>query len=225
MADFLAYSYVGIFLVIAATGCGLPLPEEVPIIAAGIAAGADKLDPWLTFAACLSGALVGDMAMYAIGRWMGRGFRRSRWLSKLINAKTEARTEAMIRRHGMKVFLVSRFLVGIRAPMYVSAGVLRVPFWRFLAIDSICATLVVSIVFGLSYLYGDQFKAAWETIHQSQQTLTLLIVIAALAALVAFFWWRRRKQDAMNGEDALPDDAENATDEALPDKSSKVSQT
>ena len=39
-------SYLGIIIVLILTGSGLPIPEEVPIVAAGIASSLGKLNPW-----------------------------------------------------------------------------------------------------------------------------------------------------------------------------------
>ena len=51
-----AYGYIGLILYMILTGCGLPMPEEVAIIAGAAFAAADKLDPWLTLASLLVGA-------------------------------------------------------------------------------------------------------------------------------------------------------------------------
>src|SRR5690349_10524529 len=64
-------SYLGIFALVALTGCGLPMPEEVFIVGAGILSAQGELRPEFAFAACLAGALVGDAAMYGLGRRFG----------------------------------------------------------------------------------------------------------------------------------------------------------
>ena len=65
LVDFLLENsnYLGIFVFLVLTGCGMPIPEEVPIIFAGFLSSQGRLEPELAFAACLSGALVGDAVM------------------------------------------------------------------------------------------------------------------------------------------------------------------
>ena len=55
MLDFLGNpgSYLGIILFLMLTGCGLPIPEEVPIVLAGVLSAEGKLMPEWAFAACL----------------------------------------------------------------------------------------------------------------------------------------------------------------------------
>ena len=108
----------------------------------------------------------------------------------------------MIRRHGLKVFFLARFMVGIRAPVYLTAGVLRMSFRRFVLIDAFCATCVVGLFFGLSYAYGERV-AGW--IRDSEVGLTVLVAIAAVAVLGVFLWRRFRRKQAELLEAALPE--------------------
>src|SRR5690349_12116149 len=110
-------SYFGIALFLILTGCGLPIPEEVPILAAGVLSSNGKLEPWLAFASCLGGALIGDCVMYSIGHYFGHNLLKDhKWFAKLLSAEREEKFEFLIRRHGLKVLFVARFMVGVRSP-------------------------------------------------------------------------------------------------------------
>ena len=149
-------SYLVILTVLVLTGIGLPVPEEVPVVVAGILSSHGHLAPWLAFCTCLLGALVGDCAMYAIGRQFGhRVLREHRLWARLVKPHREAQMERMIQRHGLKVLLLARFLVVLRSPVFLSAGILRLPLRRFLLIDVFCASAVIGLFFGLSYAYGE----------------------------------------------------------------------
>ena len=183
-------SYFGIALFLILTGCGLPIPEEVPILAAGVFSANGDLNPWLAFIACLSGALIGDCIMYSIGHYFGHNLlKEHRWFAKLLSAEREEKFEFLTRRHGLKVLLLARFMVGVRSPVYLSAGVLRVGFWRFLLMDLLCATLVVGLFFGLSFLYGEQVV---NLIRNAEVWLTVLVVSALL--IVGGFFYRRYRR-------------------------------
>ena len=142
-------SYLGIIFVLILTGSGLPIPEEVPIIAAGLLSAHGQMDPWLAIGACLIGALLGDCVIYWIGHHFGRRvLREHHWWTRFVKPEREARLETMLQQHGLKVFFLARFLVGIRSPVYLAAGILRVPFRRFLLIDLFCATTVIGTFLG-----------------------------------------------------------------------------
>jgi membrane protein DedA with SNARE-associated domain len=177
-------SYIGFFVFIALTGCGMPIPEEAAVVVAGVLSSQDKLDWRIAFAVCLAGAVVGDSFMYAIGYRWGHGiFTSHPRFAKLFASENEEQFQKAVEAHALKVMLLARFLVGIRAPVYVMTGVVRLPFRRFLVYDIISASLVVSVVFGLSYLFGEQVTG-WVRHAEIRATIVvLLIVIAAIAIL------------------------------------------
>lgn len=210
MSDFLLHgSYLAIILVLVLTGMGLPIPEEVPIIAAGVLSSHRQLDPWLAFGACLVGALLGDCASYWIGFHFGkRVIREHHWWNRLMTPAREQKIEEMIRAHGFKVFFLARFLIGLRSTIYLTAGILRMSFRRFILIDLVCATIVIGIFFGLSYQFGE-VVINW--IRGAEWTVTA-VVVAVLAA-VGIFIWRRRRRRLLEGSDgASPEQSAPAAD-------------
>jgi len=194
MEEFLhQYGSLGIVLFLVLTGCGLPIPEEVALIAAGVLAAKEILDPWVALAACLIGCLLGDTVMYWIGRRLGRRLLRpGSWGSKYLTPEREKTLEHLIHRHGVKVLFASRFLVGVRSPVYLTAGILKFPFRRFIIADLFCAAIVILLFFGLSYFFGEWAGAL---IHNAEYGLTIVVAILALVgAVFAWIYFHRSKR-------------------------------
>jgi len=167
----------------------MPIPEEVAIIFAGVVSSQGHLEPKFAIAACLFGALLGDSIMYAIGYHFGHGLMAKHpKLGKFVGAQREQDFEKAILRHGFKVMLLARFMVGVRGPVYLAAGVMRMPFRVFLLWDLVCATLVVGAFFGLSYFYGNQIT---ELLRDAEVLFTLIV---AAAAVVGAGWWMRKQR-------------------------------
>src|SRR5690242_11882269 len=102
--------YLAVSGLLILTGMGLPIPEEVFVISAGIAAHNGHLEAWLALAACLAGAILGDCVMYGIGYHFGHGLLRDRhWFARYMTPERERQVEDMIHKHGFKVFLTARF--------------------------------------------------------------------------------------------------------------------
>jgi membrane protein DedA with SNARE-associated domain len=166
-----------------------------------------KLNPQAAFAACLLGALVGDAVMYYIGRRFGHNLA---WihpkLAKFVHAEREQYFEKAILRHGFKVLLLARFMVGVRGPVYLAAGVVRMPFKRFLAWDLVCATLVVGVFFSLSHYFG---RDIGRLLRNTQAMYTLLVLVIAAAAALLLLKRQRRAllEKVIEGEpSAISDD-------------------
>jgi membrane protein DedA with SNARE-associated domain len=187
------WGYVGIIVFLILTGCGLPIPEEVPIVGAGWASSPEqgKLDPWLALLSCYVGAVVGDIIMYGIGRRFGRRLLQKRaWFASMLTPEKEQQIEDMFRHHGLKVLFVSRFLVGVRSPIYVTAGILKVPFRRFVLVDMFCAGVMVTAFFALAYFFSNHVLK-W--IRQAEWAVTIIIAVLAIVALVGYRSYRKRK--------------------------------
>jgi membrane protein DedA with SNARE-associated domain len=182
-------SYLAIVIFLLLTGCGLPIPEEVPIVLSGVVSSQGRLEPLAALLACVVGALLGDSAMYGIGYHFGRRLLSLHpKLGKLMGAEREEYFEQSVQRHLFKVMFFSRFLVGVRAPVYLAAGVTRVSYRKFLLCDLVCATVVVATFFSLAYFFGDHIL---RLIREVEMQLTL---VAALAALFTLLWWLRKKR-------------------------------
>jgi len=184
-------SYIGIIVILILTGTGLPLPEEVPVIAAGVLSSHGQMEPWLAFFSCLVGAICGDCVMYWIGRRFGRNIIREHpWWAKFVKPNREAQLEQALKDHDFKVFFVARFLVGIRSPVYLAAGILRMPFRRFIIIDLFCATIVIGTFFGLSYYFGEPILR-W--IRGAEYTLTGILLLTVAIVTTMYFYRKRKK--------------------------------
>jgi membrane protein DedA with SNARE-associated domain len=182
--------YLGIVLFLVLTGCGLPIPEEVPIVLAGVLSSQGHFDPWLAFAACVVGALLGDSAMYWIGYHFGPGLvNRHPLLSRWLGATRHETFDEAVTRHMFKVMALARFMVGVRGPVYLSAGIVRAPFRRFILSDLVCATVVVGTFFWSAYLFGDQIA---KLVKDAEWALTLVVALAILIG--ALGWFRKNKQ-------------------------------
>ncbi len=190
--------YLGIVLLLVLTGCGLPIPEEIPIILAGVLSSQGHFDPWLAFLACLVGALLGDSVMYAIGYHFGHGLvQRHPKLSRWLGATRHETFDATVERHMFKVMAVARFMVGVRGPVYLSAGIMRVPFRKFIFYDLFCATLVVGTFFWAAHFFGDHIT---ELLRDAEWALTLVVI---LVLLIGTLWWLRKKKQHKFDETAI----------------------
>jgi membrane protein DedA with SNARE-associated domain len=197
--------YVSIIAILVLTGMGLPIPEEVPIITAGVLASHETLEPVPAFLACLFGALAGDCVLYAIGYHFGHGLaKRHPRFAHLLHAEREEYIERMLRKHGLKVFFLARFMVGIRAPVYLTAGILRMSFRRFLLVDAVCASSVVGLFFGLAYKFGDRINR--KIIQRTEIALTVIVSVIVIGVII-YFWRRhqKRKIEAELAMDELPE--------------------
>ena len=84
------FTYAGILLVLLLGSLGVPIPEEMPIVAAGILSHEGLMRWWLALPVCLLGVLSGDVTLYWIGRRWGERVLRWRAVRWVLTAERAA---------------------------------------------------------------------------------------------------------------------------------------
>jgi membrane protein DedA with SNARE-associated domain len=186
------------FTALVAAGIGVPVPEELPTIGAGIWVGTNPdVGPvrWLILPVCFVGVLISDVLLYSIGRLWGPRLLDLRWVARLVPPETRQRTEQNFQTYGVKILLFVRWFPGIRSPMFITAGVMRLPLYQFILADGIAAVFGHSLLFFLAYWFGDQFRElvvrAEHTVETTLKPLLVLTAIAGVGAYLVYHFWRK----------------------------------
>jgi membrane protein DedA with SNARE-associated domain len=187
------FTYLGIFAVLLLGSLGVPIPEEMPIIAAGVMSYGGIIRWWLALPVCLLGVLSGDMVLYWVGRRWGEQVLNWRVVRLVLSPAREQWLKAAYRRHALKTVVTARHVMGLRAAAFLTAGSARVPFWKFVVADVGAALFGVPFVFGLAYFFTDQINAIMTDVHRAERWLGLAVLLALAAMLVVGVWrWSRR---------------------------------
>jgi membrane protein DedA with SNARE-associated domain len=189
------FTYPGVFLILLATGLGMPVPEELPIAIAAMMARWEVMNWWGALLACLGGVLSGDILLYVLGRHFGRRILNWPTARRILTPEREARVMHAYHKHGLKFVVMARLVMGLRAAAFLTAGLVRVPFPRFLLVDVAAVLLSVPISFGVAYLVADSVAVALARVRELQ------LWIAGFTLLVAATWGlvllRRRRRSRL----------------------------
>jgi membrane protein DedA with SNARE-associated domain len=171
---------------------GLPIPEELPIVSAGAIVGHNSSGGhpywWIMLPTCIVGVVVGDGFLYAIGRLWGYRVLNIGWVRKrLLTPDKQERIERNFHRYGFWILLGARLLPGIRSPIFLMAGINRLPLIKFLIADIVYAIPGVSMLFFLAYEFTDEFVALIKKAEGYRATIILCLIAAAVGYLTRYF--------------------------------------
>lgn len=173
-----------------------PLPSEVILPMAGLAAARGSFTLFEALFWTTAGSVVGAFALYGIGAVLG--LDRLRALVKrlpLLHVDDVDRTVAWFGRHGGKAVFFGRMLPIFRSLISIPAGVVRMPLWRF-GLLTLAGSLLWNSVFVLAgYLLGEQ----WHIVEEYAGILQYVVIAAAAAALVWFTVTRVRQLRGRQG--------------------------
>ncbi|HET7529815.1 MAG TPA: DedA family protein [Mycobacteriales bacterium] len=138
---------------------GVPVPGETMLIAAALYAGAGQLDIWVVGVVGFVAAVLGDNVGYLIGRSGGRELVLKYGKVVFITPERLDRAEDFFTRHGGQIVFVARFIEGLRQLNGIIAGIVEMPWRRFLLFNMLGAAVWVALWSSLGYLAGNHVEA------------------------------------------------------------------
>jgi membrane protein DedA with SNARE-associated domain len=191
------FTYLGIFAVLLLASLGVPIPEEMPIIASAVLSHEGLVRWWLALPVCVAGVLSGDIVLYWMGRYWRERVLQWRIVRLVLNLEREERLKKAYRQHAVKTIVTVRHVMGLRAAAFLTAGIAQVPFSTFLLADGAAALVGVPLAFGLAYFFTDQVEAVLADVRRVERWFALFGLVAAATALVAAA--RRRSRQGVPG--------------------------
>jgi membrane protein DedA with SNARE-associated domain len=193
----------GPFIVLILCGLGLPVPEDIVLVAAGALAETDGRGWIETSAVMYAGVMLGDSTIFFAGRYFGGKLRSSRWFRRSFSEKKQARVEALFERYDSMVLFVGRFLPGLRAPIFFTAGSTRVKFWKFFLFDGLAALISVPFFVWLGHWLWEKFS---DDVTQLERALArthsyTLVVASVILLVVGVVVYRLIKNARTNWDD------------------------
>jgi membrane protein DedA with SNARE-associated domain len=196
------FTYLGIFAVLFLGGLGAPIPEELPILAAGALAHEGYMRWWVALPICLAGVLSGDSVLYGVGYHWGERILEWSIVRRVLTPTREHVLMGAYRRHAAKTVFTARHVMGLRAAAFLTAGIARVPFWKFILVDAAAALLGVPTGFALAYFFTDQVDEILHDVRRVERWLTLLALVA-LAAWIGVLAWRKSRAVEQEVDDGV----------------------
>jgi membrane protein DedA with SNARE-associated domain len=188
MTDWLArWSYPGIFVCVFIGNFGIPVPEEVVLLAAGFLAGRHVLELGTLYIVAILSAVAGDTCGFVAGRTGGQ--RLFGWLSQKSTflRKRYEHLQKFFQVHGNKAVFLARFIMGARFMAGPMAGAAGMRFWSFLGWNVLGALLWCSVMITIGYFVGDQLDWVAHVARRGGQWVAagVLLVVAAI-----WLFWR-----------------------------------
>ena len=187
---------VALVLVLLLCGMGLPLPEDIVLITAGLLAGS-KGHSWLSASVFMYGGVVaGDAIAFMVGRRYGIRVLSYRWTERFFPPSRRLLVEKLFARYGSWLFFGARFLPGLRAGIFCFAGAMRASFTRFILFDGLAALISVPlwVWFGhflWSKIGDDVERLTGEISRTHSYTIYLTLPLAAMLMFAVWRLWRR----------------------------------
>ncbi|MEU9919772.1 DedA family protein [Streptomyces griseoluteus] len=202
------YALVG--LVIGLESLGIPLPGEIVLVSAALMSSQHTgIDPFVLGACATAGAVIGDSIGYAIGRkggrplltWLGRKFPRH------FGEAHVATAERSFEKWGMWAVFFGRFIALLRIFAGPLAGVLRMPYWKFLIANVLGGVVWAGGTTAVVYYVG---MVAEDWLKRFSWVALAAAIVVGLGSFVVMKRRSQRKESTDQAPEAEPVGADQA---------------
>jgi len=192
--------YAAPFLFLVGAGGGLPVPEEVTMVASGYLLFRAKVSFFPIVLTCWVATLLGDSIPYWVGHHFGKRALKWRWVAKMIHPERIALIEERVQQHGNWAIFTCRFLPGVRMPAFFTAGTVGMHYGRFILFDALAACVMVPMYILLGRGFGENIAWLETQIEDSSEYLGLALLVVLVTVGVRILVHRREKQVASLGQ-------------------------
>ena len=217
-------AYLTVFGVLLACGLGVPLPEDISLLLGGYLSHHGAANLYVMMAVGFVGILAGDSLIFFAGRRIGtRVGHKPGFFARIVTPEKRARVEGLFAIHGQKIVCAARFLPGVRAVTFFTAGSAGMGYWRFVFWDGLAALLSAPVFVWLGWYFGDNLDSLIQKLKEGQ--LTVIAAVGLVA--IAFLGYRVRKarNAKRTGEAALSAAAQVAVSNELAPAPASTQQT
>ncbi|HET9223314.1 MAG TPA: DedA family protein [Roseiflexaceae bacterium] len=167
-------------------GIPMPIPTDILIVFAGVAAGQSLSRLALWFVLLSLASAIGSTGLYLAVRLGGRPLveRFGRYVH--LGPEQLTRAERLLNRFGWAGIAFGRAIPGLRYVTVIACGLLRVSYFRYLTAHLVGSSVYIAIFLVLGSIFGPVIA---EQLHAPEQALRLLWELALAIGLPLLFGW------------------------------------
>ncbi len=201
LSKFTYFALAGMLII---AGCGVPIPEDMPLILSGYLCNSQwgpfhgsraHLAPniWIMSAVGLLAMLVGDSILYFIGRY-GIDSKNivAQHVRKALTPKRRKWIEEHFAKYGDATLFIGRFMPGVRAGIFAFCGVAGMSYLRFLIVDGLAGLISIPTLIWLGHWQAHHLTQFLLKVAEFKHWLYAAAGITAIIGGVIFVIHRRR---------------------------------
>ena len=184
--------YAGIFILLILGEIGLPFPEDATLILSGFFIAQKVTKPFPTIMVVYCGLLLTDFSLYWVGKKYGRKVVEHRRFHRILSAERLLTLEEKFKKWGIYVVFVGRHFLGIRAQIFLVAGVMRMSTLKFVLADAASAILTLTLMVGIGFLGGNSIEILKKDVKRIEH-IGILILAILFTGWIVYKYFKNRK--------------------------------
>lgn len=204
-----AYAHWWFFALLILAGLNLPISEDLLIISSAVMAATIVPENLIKLFICVFlGCYFSDWLSYWMGRKLTPWLSRRKYLGRLVNHKRIDKINRFYEKYGVLTLIIGRFIpFGVRNFLFMSAGMGKMNFKKFMIVDGLACLLSNSTLFLIAFSLADHYPQLLELLHKMNITFFLTFLFIGIF-LICYRLYKTRKKAV------LPDEPKELEDES-----------
>lgn len=181
------YLFGGLLL----AGMNIPLSADVLILCAALLASTIVPENVLKlYFGALFGCYFSAMIAFWLGRIVGTKLTKISFFAKILRPERLVKIRSFYESHGLLTLIFGRFIpFGIRNCIFMSTGMCKLSFRKFVLRDAIACSIWCTLCFFLYYSIGANYQVLMDYIKKAN----LVIFLGFSVTVIGFIWYKRKK--------------------------------
>lgn len=187
------FGYPALFFTLWLGIVGMPIPDEVIVLSAGVLTSIGVLSIIPAFIATYLGVVSGLSLGYVLGRTLGAPALN--WISKKkgMNRHVE-RAQSLLERYGSYALCISYFLPVVRHVVPYLVGIGKMTFRRYALFSYTTGLVWTLILFLVGYVIGDQATSIDAFLNMFTRGIAPAIAVLIVVVIGCVFCYRKYKE-------------------------------
>ena len=164
----------------------------------GLLTAHNIISPFPTFIVVYLGLLTTDFLLYSVGKKYGRRLVEHKKFQNVVTYERLTKLEGKFKKWGALVVFFGRHLLGLRAQIFLVAGVMRMSWKKFLIVDGTSALLTITLWGGLGYVGGNSLQTLKKDIANIEQIVMVILAIL-IGSTLLFRYLKKRNISGKSG--------------------------
>jgi membrane protein DedA with SNARE-associated domain len=171
------FPYVGIFILLIIGEIGFRFPEDATLILSGLLIAQKVTKPLPTIVVVYGGLLLTDFSLYWVGKKYGRKVVEHKRFRRILSPERLLTFEEKFKKWGVYVVFVGRHFLGIRAQIFLAAGVMKLSALKFIMADAASAILTMTLMVGIGFGGGNSIQVLQKDLKRIEHIGILILAI------------------------------------------------
>ena len=158
--------YLGIFIGMFLESTIIPIPSELIMIPAGIAASKGTMNIYIATIVGIFGNVAGAVFSYYLAASFGRAILLKIGKYFFVKPRTVTRIENFFKNHGPISVFIGRLLPGFRHFISIPAGIAKMNIKAFYVYTIAGSAIWTSVLSGLGFYIGENQELIGENLHE-----------------------------------------------------------